>query len=147
VCLVVELQRTKGDLATTAQSLEKFKNFQYQPNKWTPKEVVQHIIDNERIQSYRALAISRNAQTVLPGYNEERYTENSNANKRSIAELLEEFAKVRASTISLFNSINERQMHNEELCFKVNITPIALGFQIVGHANYHLAVLSERYLN
>jgi hypothetical protein len=127
--------------------LEKFKNYQYQPNKWTPKEVVQHIIDNERIQSYRALAISRNAQTVLPGYNEERYTENSNANKRSIAELLEEFAEVRALAISLFNSISESQMHNEELCFKVNITPLALGFQIVGHANHHLAVLSERYLN
>ena len=76
--------------------------FKYAEGKWTIKELIQHIIDAERVLSYRALRFSRNDSTDLQGFNEDWYVENSNGNDRNIEDLLNEFSFVRNSTISLF---------------------------------------------
>lgn len=145
--LIPELIKSANDFDEIESLMFKHQNLQYQPNKWTPKEVLQHIIDNERIQCYRALVFSRNDNVVLPGYDEELYADHSNANQREKADLLSEFKSVRTATIDLFKSISDEQMHYEGICFKVKITPLALGFQIIGHAKHHIGVLKERYFN
>ncbi|TLV02351.1 DinB family protein [Dyadobacter luticola] len=117
----------------------------YAENKWTVKDILQHVIDNERIMSYRALRFSRNDQTVLPGYEEELLAANTIANKRTVDDLMEEFALVRASTIALFRNMDDVMIQRLGTAFQTSISPLALGFVILGHPLHHMNVIRERY--
>lgn len=118
----------------------------YEEGKWTVKEILLHVIDNERIQAYRALRFARNDATVLPGYDEQLLVSNSDANNRTIQDLKNEFIAVRLSTITLFKSFSDEALQRIGTAFQVQITPLALGFVIVGHQIHHFNVLNERYL-
>ena len=145
--LIGELEKTRNDFETVKPKLLKCQDYRYQPDKWTPKDILQHIIDNERIQCYRSLAFARGDQNVLPGYEENLYAENTNANTRTIVDLLEEFQIVRRASIMLYQNFKEEQFHKTGICFEVEVTPLALGFQIIGHARHHLRILEERYFS
>lgn len=121
-------------------------NFRYAKGKWTIKEIIQHIIDTERILSYRALRFSRNDATELPGFDENWYVTYSNGNKRSIHNLLEEFVNLRKATISLFNSFTDEMFTYTGFANNYDMTVRALGFIIAGHQQHHLKVIKERYL-
>ncbi len=126
--------------------LDKF-DYRYEEGKWTIKEIIQHLIDTERIMSYRALRISRNDQTNLPGFNENDYVENTNANTRSIQDLLTEMAVVRQATLSLFKSFSEQQLLRFGNASNHRISVRALGFIIIGHQKHHQNIFQQRYLN
>ena len=145
--LIDGLVKTQNDFERVKNNLIIFQDFRYQPGKWTPRDILQHVIDNERIQSYRSLAFSRGDTNVLPGYDEKLYGNNTLANNRSIENLLEEFYMVRNATIVLYQHLSVEQLQKEGICFEVEVTPLALGFQIIGHAIHHLNVLEERYFN
>ena len=125
--------------------LEKLGDKVYAPGKWTIKEVIQHITDNERVQAYRALRISRNDQTPLPGYDEGLFAANVDPSGRSLSDLLEEFAIVRKANIILFRNINEEQQKRTGLCNNVTIPVLALGFVLVGHQLHHAKIITEKY--
>jgi enhancing lycopene biosynthesis protein 2 len=125
--------------------LEKLGDKIYAPGKWTVKEVIQHITDNERVQAYRALRISRNDQTPLPGYDEGLFAANVDPSGRSLNDLLEEFAIVRKANIILFRNINEEQQKRTGLCNNVTIPVLALGFVLVGHQLHHAKIITEKY--
>ncbi len=117
----------------------------YAPGKWTAKDILQHLIDNERIMSYRAMRFARNDKTSLPGYDEELFGANTTADRRTIDDLLEEFSLVRKSTIALFKSFSDEMLHREGTSFNQLISPLALGFVLIGHPIHHLKVLKDRY--
>lgn len=119
--------------------------YRYESNKWTPKEILQHIIDAERVFAYRALSISRLEKNTLLGFDENAYTKNSHANNRNIESLLKEFRSVRQSTTLLFESFNKNMLHETGICFQTKISALAIGFVIIGHAKHHFNVLNERY--
>ena len=130
------------------QDIEKIKllgDWVYEPGKWTAKDILQHVIDNERVMSYRALRFSRNDKTVLPGYDEQIFGANTIATARSIDDLMEEFQQVRASTISLFRFMDEEMLLRSGTAYTTEISPLALGFVIVGHPIHHMNILSQRY--
>ena len=81
--------------------------YRYAEGKWTIKEILAHIIDDERIYAYRALRFARNDKTELPGFEQDDYALESRANDRTIEALLEEFAAVRNSTVALFDSFDD----------------------------------------
>lgn len=117
----------------------------YAPNKWTVKDILQHIIDTERIMSYRALRISRNDATPLPSFDEELFAANTTASNRTIEDLLEEMKIVRQATILLFKNMTDEMLQREGIGSNQRITPLALGFVLIGHPIHHLNVLKERY--
>ena len=117
----------------------------YAPGKWTIKDVVQHITDNERIQAYRALRFARNDASVLPGYDEEPYAKEARAERRSLEELLEEFEATRRSNILLFRSFTEEMLLRKGICFGKEMSVLALGFVLAGHQEHHVRIVRERY--
>lgn len=127
-------------------ALNKIGDKRYQADKWTTKDVIQHIIDNERIQSYRALRFARHDNTELPGYDENLLGRNSKAINRTIDELIEELKTLRTSTIQLFNSFDKSDLTNIGIASNQTISVLALGFVIVGHQIHHFNVIKERYL-
>jgi len=141
------LQKHATDTIPFLQTIPADKwTFRYAEGKWTIKELVQHIIDAERIFNYRALCFARHDETALPGFEEDFYAANSEANKRSPEELLEELLIVQKSSVLLFQSFSEAQL---EATGVANGNPIyvnAIGFIIAGHTLHHLKIIRERYL-
>jgi hypothetical protein len=105
------------------------------------------LIDSERVFSYRALRISRNDKTPLPGYDENDYVTNSNGKERSLQSILTEMAVVRQSTMSLFNSFTPKQLSLIGIANNCEVSVRAIGFIIIGHQKHHQRVFLERYLN
>lgn len=120
--------------------------YRYAERKWTIKEIIQHIIDTERIFSYRALRVSRNDKTPLPGFDENEYVDNAEANNRTIQELLTELKLVRKTTVLLFKSFSDEQLNRQGFASGHSISVRALGFMIIGHQQHHFKVFEERYL-
>ncbi len=128
------------------QLSEEKSNLAYAPGKWTLKELLQHIIDAERIFAYRSLCIARKEMNSLPGFDENEYAANSDANRRSWKEMVEEFKGVRRSTEILFDSFTDEMINQTGLSNNNKVTVNALGFIIVGHLTHHITVVNERYL-
>jgi uncharacterized damage-inducible protein DinB len=145
--LIEELEICLHDFIKFIQNIpmDKF-DYRYAEGKWTIKDIIQHLIDAERIFAYRALRISRNDKTPLPGFEENDYVENTNANGRSIQDLLTEFSAVRQSTILLFKSLTDEQLKRIGIASNNEISVRALGFVTIGHQKHHQKVFQERYL-
>jgi hypothetical protein len=121
-------------------------NEPYAPGKWTLKELLQHIIDAERIFAYRSLCIARKEMNSLPGFDENDYVANSQANSRSWISLVDEFKLVRRCTEMLFDSFNQEMIDQSGFSNNSRVTVNALGFITVGHLAHHIGVIKERYL-
>ncbi len=125
---------------------EEFSKRKYAEGKWTIKEVLQHIIDAERIFTYRALSFARKDQHTLSSFDENDYAVHSNANNRNWLELIAEFASVRKSTEYLFNSFSTEALNSTGKASDYTIGVSALGFVIIGHVNHHIRIIQERYI-
>ena len=120
-------------------------NHVYAPDKWTARDVLQHLIDVERVFAYRALRYARKDTTVLPAFDENAYAVTAQASKRSLDDLLEEFYAVRNASMMLFKSFDEEMLMQEGKIWSGAISVLALGFAIVGHVNHHIDIFRERY--
>ena len=125
--------------------MDKF-DFQYQANKWTIKDIIQHLIDTERIFCFRALTIARNDKTVLASFDENSYAINTNANQRSLQGLLTELAAVRQATLLLFKSFSVDVLAQTGNFSSGVISLAAIGYIIIGHQKHHQKIFQERYL-
>ncbi|HUR65295.1 MAG TPA: DinB family protein [Chitinophagaceae bacterium] len=120
-------------------------DYRYAEGKWTVKEMLQHLIDAERVFAYRALCFARKDSTPLPSFDENLYADNSQADKRDWNEMLEEFWAVRKTTEMLFNSFDDEQLDSSGIASNNKHYVLGLGYIIVGHVNHHVGVLKERY--
>ena len=124
---------------------EKKHDFAYAEGKWTLKELIQHIIDTERIFCYRALCFARNDKTELPGFDQDIFVDNDNANQRNYYDLLDEMETLRKSTIQLFKSFSDQALLRIGVASGNSISVRALGFLFSGHQLHHLNIVKERY--
>ena len=118
----------------------------YAEGKWTIKEILGHIVDDERIYVYRALRFARNDSTELPGFEQVHYAQYSEANKREITDLLDEFALVRRSTIAFFKSLDNTALMRTGVANGNRVSVRALAYHIAGHELHHMNIIRERYL-
>ena len=125
---------------------EEQSKYAYAEGKWTLKEVLLHLSDTERVFQYRILAIARGEEKNLPGFDEELYAQNSFANERSLASLLEEYQLVRKSSQILLETLNPSVLNNIGTANGNQISAETIGKLVVGHNIHHLNVIEERYL-
>ncbi len=125
---------------------EAIHEYRYAENKWTPKEILLHLIDAERAFSYRALFIARTDHANLEGFDENTFANNSHANERSMADLLREYNSVRAATINLFESFSEDTLKRTGKANNNTFSVRVAGFLTCGHEIHHRKVILERYL-
>jgi uncharacterized damage-inducible protein DinB len=147
VDLIHGLEESEDKIASFLETipLEKLE-YRYADGKWTIKDIIQHIIDAERIFCYRALRISRNDKTALTGFDENEYVENTNANLRDWNDLLTELKLVRRSTVLFFKSISIEQLLRMGTASNHSVSVRAIGFVILGHQQHHFKIITERYL-
>jgi len=120
--------------------------YRYEKGKWSIKELVNHMMDAERIFAYRALRFARNDSTDLPAFEENDYAPQANAHARTLKQLLIEVENLRKTTIDLFASFTPEMLQRKGTANKNVISVINIGYIIAGHETHHRNVLSERYL-
>jgi DinB superfamily len=119
----------------------------YEPGKWTVRQVLQHIIDMERVMAFRAVMIVRMGGDVsLSPVDENRFAEHADVSLRSFDSLYREFVALRQANSFFFNSLTEPESRITGLVSGHATTARALGYIILGHALYHKRILEERYL-
>jgi len=122
-------------------------NYRYAEGKWSMKELVQHVIDAERVFAYRAMCIARHDQTHFPSFDENEYAANSKADNRSWDDLLSELECTRQSSNLLFQSFDEEQLSRPGFTGGDNPNTVnAIGFVMFGHILHHMNVVREKYL-
>lgn len=117
----------------------------YGENKWTVKQILQHLIDTERIMLYRALCFARREKQALPGFDENEFAYHADARHRSLYQLLDEYKAVRQSGIFLLESMSEEDMLAKGVAGDNEVSPLAIAFIIAGHAVHHMEVIRDRY--
>ncbi|MCU0325209.1 MAG: DinB family protein [Spirosomaceae bacterium] len=120
--------------------------YRYAEGKWTPQEILGHIIDTERILAYRAMSIARGEKQSLLGFEEDDYVKATNFNKKSLRNLLQQYKSQRKSTILLLNSLNKRELSRMGRANGLPINARVLAWFIAGHELHHINILNERYL-
>lgn len=145
--LLSALKLSKSRTQSFFQNIPKQKlEYRYAENKWTPKDILQHIIDTERVFGYRALYFSRDQSADLRGFDENQFAANTHANTRTIDDLLNEYLVVRNATLSLFNSFDDNQLKSIGMANNSKMSVRAAGFIICGHEMHHCNIINERYL-
>ncbi len=146
---IVELlsDQIKDTLALLDGIDESQAGYRYEPNKWSVRELVGHLIDSERIFAYRALRFGRGDETALPGYEQDDYVANGLFDNRSLKELRDEFEVLRRGTVLLFKHFDEEAWMRTGVANDAEVTVRALAYIIVGHELHHRGVLQSKYLN
>jgi len=127
-------------LVDTAES-----GFAYAPGKWTVKQVLGHLVDDERIFAYRLLCVARGEDAELPGFDENRYVAHSEFEGRRLEDILAEYGVVRAATLGLLRGLPPSAWLRRGRVNGYECSVRGLAFHIAGHELHHLRVLRERY--
>jgi len=120
--------------------------YRYEPEKWSIKEVLQHIIDTERVFMYRCFRIARHDTKPLMGYEQDDYIAPSKANIKSLGELIEEYQAVRLNFIVLLKSLNDDDLRCMGTASETPMSARAAAFIVLGHERHHIEVVKQRYL-
>ena len=121
-------------------------DFRYAPDKWSIKEVLGHLIDCERVFTYRALRFARHDETPLASIEQDDYVRNSGCAERRLADLIEEFVSVRRATIWLFRSLSPDAWARRGTASGNPVSVRALAYIAAGHELHHRRILQERYV-
>ena len=116
------------------------------PKEWTTKEIVAHVIDDERIYVYRALRYARNDQGTPLGFDQDLYAMESGANGRSLDDLLAELAAVRLGTVAFFQSVTDEMLRRRGVNSEGSVMSVrAAAYHIAGHELHHLQSIRQNY--
>lgn len=117
----------------------------YAQGKWSTNQMLEHLIDTERIFQSRSLRFARLDSTELPGYNEDDYALSARSNQIPLEKLMDDYRIVRASSVSLFSNFSNEELMRTGMANGQEISVLAMGFVLIGHPIHHFNVLQERY--
>ena len=141
------LERSGSECSELIGSLPEEKgSFRYAEGKWSIKDLVQHVIDAERVFAYRVMRFARNDKTDLPGFEQDDYVEIASADRRTLQDLLSEFETLRRSTLHLFSGLTGEDLKRTGTANGFEMSVEMVGYIISGHLLHHLRIIRERYL-
>lgn len=120
--------------------------YRYAPEKWTLKQVLGHVIDTERIIGFRGLAASRGEKNPLPGFEQDDYVAGANFDDRTVRDLIDELAAVRAASVSLYQHMTDEMLLRRVVANNKELSARAAGYFLAGHERYHIKHMKEHYL-
>jgi hypothetical protein len=139
--LTGQLPKTVALLSTRSEDGD----LRYAPGKWSVKETLGHMLDTERIMTYRALRIARNDRTPIEGFEQDDYVRDGPHGDLSLADLIEEFKTIRAATLAFLRNLRPADWSRRGIANNNEITVRALAFVVAGHELHHRQILEERY--
>ena len=116
------------------------------PDKWSIRQVLNHITDTERSFTFRALWFARGFDTPLPSYDQNIAVAGAQADDSTWATHIEDFRRVRLATTSLFASMPPGAWLRRGIASNNPFTVRSLAFICAGHLTHHIRILRERYL-
>ena len=119
----------------------------YAPGKWSIKDILQHLIDFERVLIYRAMSFARNDKRPIPFFDENEYAKQANATKQSIKKLLKDYKAVRQSTLAFFENQTAATLKRTGIASNYTMSVRACVWIICGHERHHITIIKERYLH
>jgi hypothetical protein len=125
---------------------EKQSLHRYAPDKWSIRQVLNHVNDTERLFSFRAFWFARGFEDPLPSFDQDVAVRIAGAEERSWASHLEEFRSIRAATLTLFGDLPADAWMRRGVASGNPFTVRALAYICAGHVAHHVKVLQERYL-
>jgi hypothetical protein len=145
--VVETLERQGAETAALLRGLtEEQGDVRYEPGKWSVKELIGHLIDTERILSYRLLRVARGDRRPIEGFDQDPYVANSNAGARTVSSLADEFGHVRGATLALVRGLDDAAWSRSGVANENEVSARALAYIIAGHEAHHVRILRERYL-
>lgn len=118
----------------------------YAEGKWTIRQLLQHMIDAERVFALRALWFARGEGSPLPGFDENKWADSANQSKRKWKDLTEEFFYLRAANEALFKSFTKEELLQTGTASNAVVAVAVLGYICAGHVMHHVNIIKERYL-
>ncbi|MGB8540362.1 MAG: DinB family protein [Candidatus Acidiferrales bacterium] len=144
------LETMKAQLDDTAAFLggitEERSLYRYAPDKWSIRQVVNHVNDTERVFAFRAMWFARGFIDPLPSFDQNVASNAAQADERSLASYSEEFRNIREATVSLFRNLPAEAWTRSGVASGNSVTVNALAYIIAGHVAHHMSILRERYL-
>src|SRR5437870_39627 len=141
--LEIQLEESQGLFSAISEEKSLHR---YAPDKWSIRQVLNHVTDTERAFTFRALWFARGLESPLPSYDQNVAASGAEADQVSWAAHVEEFRRVRLSTISLFRNMPSQAWARSGIASDNHFTVRALAYIIPGHFAHHVSVLRERYL-
>lgn len=118
----------------------------YAAEKWTIKDILQHLIDFERVLVYRAMSFARNDKRPIPFFDENEYAKQANATNQSIKKLLKDYKAVRQSTLAFFENQTAASLRRTGIASNYTMSVRACAWIICGHELHHINIINELYL-
>jgi DinB superfamily len=125
---------------------EQQSTFRYEPGKWSIKQIIGHITDHERIMTYRTLRFSKKDETLLPGYDQDIFMENSRFDEISWEDLVQDFKNVRKATISFMKMLSAEQLNLKGKAWIYELTVEEFLKATIGHELHHFEIIKNKYL-
>ena len=144
--IIAVLEKQVAETVALLKSAGAKADFRYAPGKWSVKEVLGHVNDTERIMTYRALRVSRGDKTPIEGFEQDDYVRDGNFGKRTLPDLVAEFAAIRQATLAFVRHLDAEAGIRRGTANKYEITARALPYIIAGHELHHRRILKEKYL-
>lgn len=121
-------------------------SFRYAPGKWSVSDVVGHVVDSERVFSYRALRMARGDRTPLASMDQDDYVDGTHFEARGIESLSREFHLLRSANTVLYSSFSTEMLDRVGTASGLSFSVRALLYLTAGHAIHHIRIIKERYL-
>jgi hypothetical protein len=143
------LQFMEGQIAEISALVEAVseeqERYRYAPGKWSLREVLGHLIDTERVLSYRAFCIARGETQPLNSFEPDDYAAQAEADRTSMRDLFLEFENVRRGTLAMLRRLSEEASRRVGTASGHPISTRALAYIMAGHIPHHLQIVREKY--
>src|SRR5688572_8876171 len=145
ICTTLEAQRGEASEFFRGLSEEQSRG-RYAPDKWSIRQVLGHLNDNERLFAFRAFWFARGFDSPLPSFDQEIAAGHDTAEQRSWDSLIEEFLLIRSSTLELFRHLSAEAWLRRGIASDNPFTVRAIAYLCAGHLTHHVSILREKYL-